>query len=97
MLNISIVWSEELYPHLDLVPHQGGELSKITNVAPGQYFPHWYVLTHITYQFNIGVPSFRFSQVYVYSRSISFFDLLTRSDSAYIGQLNYIIFIGISQ
>ena len=34
------VWSEELYPRLDLVPHQGGELSKITNVAPGQYFPH---------------------------------------------------------
>ena len=40
MLNISIVWSEELYPRLDLVPHQGGELSKIINVAPGQYFPH---------------------------------------------------------
>ena len=94
MLNISIVWSEELYPRLDLVPHQGGELSKITNIAPGQYFPHWYVPTHITYQFNVWVPPSRFSQVYIYSRSVSFFDLLTRLGSAYIGHNYYNIFIG---
>ena len=36
-------------------------------------------------------PSSRFSQAYTYSRSISFFGLLTRSKSAYIGHRHFSI------
>ena len=50
MLRLLSVWSEELYPHLDLVPYQDGELSKITNIAP------WTILSTLVCPNTHNIP-----------------------------------------